>query len=48
MRFIDTLKSRNGKPIEFEKIEGRIERIAKRFRLSLLYVYGSYAFDMAS
>lgn len=48
MRFIDTLKSRAGKPIQFKKIESRIEEIVKDFDIVLLYVYGSYAFGVAS
>jgi len=48
MRFIDTIKSRNGKPIDFEKIEGRIKKAVKEFNVALFYIYGSYAFDKAS
>ncbi len=48
MRFIDTLRSRNGRPIEFKKIEGQIKEAVKDFDITLLYIYGSYAFGTAA
>lgn len=47
MRFIRVLKSRNGKRIDFEKIEPEMEKIAKRFDILLIYLYGSYATNSA-
>jgi predicted nucleotidyltransferase len=48
MRFIDAIKSRAGKPIEFEKIEGQIKGIVRDFGIILFYIYGSYAFGTGS
>lgn len=43
MKFINTLKSRNGRPVDFEEVEFGIEDICKRFNILLLYIFGSYA-----
>jgi len=43
MRFIDTLTSRNGKVINLNKIDADVTDLAKRLKLSLMYLYGSYA-----
>jgi uncharacterized protein len=43
MRFIKTLKSRNGRLLDFTGIQAKAGSIAKNFNLSLLYLYGSYA-----
>jgi predicted nucleotidyltransferase len=43
MRFYLVLKSREGKKIDFEKIEKEIEKVCKEFDISLFYIYGSYS-----
>jgi len=48
MKFISVLKSRNGKPIDFNAISDKIEEICRTNNLLLLYIYGSYANDRAS
>jgi hypothetical protein len=47
MRFMGVTKSRQGKPIDFDVIGPEIEKLAGRFKLKLVYIYGSYAFDKA-
>ncbi|MFH1856406.1 MAG: nucleotidyltransferase domain-containing protein [Candidatus Omnitrophota bacterium] len=47
MKFIDTLKSRNGRPINFRKIEPRIEKFCGKFNIVLMYIFGSYALGNA-
>lgn len=47
MRFYDTLKSRSGRPVDFEKIDTEITVVCQRFNLKLLYIFGSYAFSAA-
>lgn len=47
MRFIRVKKSREGKPIDFNRIEPEIEKLAEKFKLKLVYIYGSYAFNSA-
>lgn len=47
MRFLKVIKSRNGKPINFEEIEPRIKDLSRKFDILLLYLFGSYAFDKA-
>lgn len=47
MKFIKTLKSRNGRSVDFEKIETPIEDICKKFNVLLLYIFGSYATSSA-
>lgn len=42
MRFYSVLKSREGKPIDFKKIEKNVKEICKKFEISLFYIYGSY------
>lgn len=48
MRFIKTLKSRDGRPIDFIKIEPEIAQLAGEFDLKIVYIFGSYAFNNAS
>ena len=43
MRFYSVLKSRKGKPIDFEKIEKEVEPLCKEYKILLFYIYGSYA-----
>ncbi len=43
MRLLKVLKTRKGKPIDFTASAPEIERICKKYRLDLLYVFGSYA-----
>ncbi|MDP3640381.1 MAG: nucleotidyltransferase domain-containing protein [Nanoarchaeota archaeon] len=43
MRFIRTLMSRKGKPLDVSQLEPAIKNICKRYRLELFYVFGSYA-----
>jgi len=43
MRFYSVLKSREGKKIDFSKIEKEIEKVCNEFKILLLYIYGSYA-----
>jgi len=43
MRFYSVLKSREGRKIDFEKIEKEIENVCKEFKIKLFYIYGSYA-----
>lgn len=43
MRFIRTLKTRKGKPIDFTHLEPRLLALCKKFDLELLYIFGSYA-----
>ncbi len=43
MRFYSVLKSREGKKIDFEKIEKDIEKVCNEFKISLFYIYGSYS-----
>jgi len=40
MRFYSVLKSREGKPIDFKKIEKNVKEICKKFEISLFYIYG--------
>ena len=47
MKFIDVLKSREGRPIDFVTIEPKIAKLAKKFNLSLIYIFGSYASNSA-
>jgi predicted nucleotidyltransferase len=47
MKFIKVKKSREGKPIDFNEIEPEIEKLAEKFKLKLIYIYGSYAFNNA-
>ena len=42
MRFYSVLKSREGKPIDFKKVEKNVKEICKNFKISLFYIYGSY------
>lgn len=37
------LKSRKGKPLDFEQIEKEIEKLCKKFGIELFYIFGSYA-----
>ena len=48
MKFIRTLKSRNGKPVDFVAIESEIENICQEFGILLFYVFGSYAQSFAN
>ncbi|MCM8804541.1 MAG: nucleotidyltransferase domain-containing protein [Candidatus Omnitrophica bacterium] len=43
MKFYSVLKSREGRKIDFEKIEKKIEKICKKYKILLFYIYGSYA-----
>jgi predicted nucleotidyltransferase len=43
VKFLKVLKSRNGKPIEFDRIKDEVGEICREFGVSLLYVFGSYA-----
>lgn len=47
MRFVDVKKSREGKSINFNKIKPEIGKLAEKFNLKLVYIYGSYAFNNA-
>lgn len=47
MRFLNVIKSRNGRKIHFEKIEHKIEEICKEHNINLLYLYGSYVQGVA-
>ncbi len=47
MRFLKVLKSREGKPVNFEKTELKIKDIAERLNILLLYIFGSYASNNA-
>jgi len=42
MRFLKVLKTREGRPLNFEELEPLIAEICKRYRLSLFYIFGSY------
>lgn len=43
MRFLRVLKSREGRPIDFNNVEAPIEALCHKYGLLLLYVFGSYA-----
>ncbi|MEW5896447.1 MAG: nucleotidyltransferase domain-containing protein [Nanoarchaeota archaeon] len=43
MRFIRTLMSRKGKPIDFKAIEPEITALCRQFKIDLFYIFGSYA-----
>ncbi len=43
MRFIRTLKTRQGKPLDFTRLEPSIVSLCRKFNLDLLYIFGSYA-----
>ncbi len=43
MKFIRSLLTRRGKPIDFSLIERQIMNICKKYHLDLFYVFGSYA-----
>jgi predicted nucleotidyltransferase len=47
MKLLKVLKSRNGKAIDFEKVESEIEKVSRKFGILLFYVFGSYAFGKA-
>lgn len=47
MKFLKVLMTRDGKPIDFEKISSDIEKICKKFQIELLYIFGSYASNIA-
>lgn len=47
MKFLKTLKSRNGKEINFSKLGPEIEELCVEFRIKLMYIFGSYAFGKA-
>ncbi|RKX69811.1 hypothetical protein DRP53_07080 [candidate division WOR-3 bacterium] len=47
MKFIHTLKSRDGKPIEYEKLYPQIKRVCNKHQIALLYLFGSYARNSA-
>lgn len=48
MKFLKVLMTRDGKPINFEKTFSLVEKICKRSRIELLYIFGSYASNTAS
>jgi len=43
MRFLATLKTREGRPLNFEKLEPLIGGVCEKYGLSLFYLFGSYA-----
>ncbi len=43
MRFIRSLLTRKGKPIDFSLMEKKIETICKKYHLDLFYLFGGYA-----
>lgn len=47
MKFLKVMKLRKGKPINFEKIEPRINNLSKKFDILLLYLFGSYSSEQA-
>jgi len=48
MKFLKVLKSRNGRPIQFDEVEPKIERICQKYDIGLLYLFGSYAVGEAT
>lgn len=47
MKFIKTLKSRNGNPLRLDTLEDHIKNMCLRHKILLLYIYGSYAHNRA-
>lgn len=43
MRFLPVLKTRKGKPINFTALDSKIEKLCKKYKIDLLYLFGSYA-----
>jgi predicted nucleotidyltransferase len=43
MRFLEVLRSRGGKPLNFEEVGERAAELCRRFGIDLLYIFGSYA-----
>ncbi len=43
MRFLRVLKTRRGKPIDFAASEPKIEKLCRKYKVNLFYVFGSYA-----
>lgn len=43
MRFVEVLKSREGKPLDFKEVKERIAELCERFGINLFYIFGSYA-----
>ncbi|MBT9159917.1 MAG: type VII toxin-antitoxin system MntA family adenylyltransferase antitoxin [Dehalococcoidia bacterium] len=48
MRFLTILKTREGRPLNFEKLEPLIGEVCERYGLSLFYLFGSYASGQTS
>lgn len=47
MRFLKVLKSREGKPLDFEEVGKRAAGLCRRFGINLFYIFGSYAGETA-
>lgn len=45
MRFLEVLKSREGKPLNLEDIKRRMANLCEQFGIDLFYIFGSYAGD---
>jgi hypothetical protein len=43
MRFIKVLKTRGGKSIDLGEVEPKVREICGRYKIDLLYLFGSYA-----
>ncbi|MEK6647129.1 MAG: nucleotidyltransferase domain-containing protein [Candidatus Firestonebacteria bacterium] len=43
MKFLEVLKSRNGKILDIDLLEPLVENVCQRFKIQLLYLFGSYA-----
>jgi len=48
MRFLTVLKTREGRPLNFEKLEPLIGEVCQKYGLSLFYLFGSYSSSQAS
>jgi len=48
VRFLEIIKSRNGRAIDFDEIKSKIEEVCRRFNLALLYLYSSSASGITS
>lgn len=47
MRFVEVLKSRGGKPLNFKEVETRIAELCGKFGIDLFYIFGAYARNTA-
>jgi len=48
VKFLNVQQTRAGKPLDLIQVEPRIKQLSEQYRLSLCYIFGSYASDNAS